>query len=264
MLRRNLLNTILLADISTKKASILRILIYGLLFLVYVNRTIALYAELPLYFWRPSGLIQWLPFLAPPLTYFSWIEIIWKISLFTSMIGFFAPLSKLLATLGALFVAQYDQHFSVVLFNNIPSFFLTFFMLFLRDNDFWSVDSLFKREKKLRTSSLPIICFQIFLSGLYFFSAIQKLRSSGTDWIRGLSFIDFIQKDYLVWFQDSSILGICATFTVLLELLSPLIFFRRVKLPFTLTLIGFHLLIGVTLNIWEPVWMISLLTFFFV
>ncbi len=245
-------------------ASLIRILVYGYLFYGFRDSSNIGYSQLDFEFWNPTGMARGMNFIAPPFAYFSIIEIIWKFSLLTCILGFLSRWSKFIAFVGYSIVGAYDQHFGYVTFSGIPLFSMLLFLIFLED-ECYSVDRLLrkKEEAKKWVEVWPVICFQICLVSLYMGSAAQKLRLHESLWLNGSS-IRYFFTNYFNEPALSFILIFCATSTVLLELTSPLIFTRKLRLIYTVSFILLHIFSHYFLYISSSsAWIVGILTFYF-
>ncbi len=246
---------------SAKKASLLRIFIFGSLFLIHLPLSLVGYSKLGPEFWSPSGLGKYLPFISPPFAAFSYLEWLWKAALLLACLGFCTKLSKLVVVLGSLIVAQYDQHFSAVLFNYIPEFFLCFYMFFLDDASHFSLDRLVFKKTASSVDGWPVRHLQVFFISLYVFSAIQKIRFSGVGWLSGGSFQSTIRPEFRSYFENAWVVSLLTLGVLTIELFSPLIFFRKCKYFVGGGLLTLHVANYIFLDISASIWMVCLATF---
>lgn len=252
------------SKIPSRNASLIRILIYGYIFYYFLKYPNTEYAKLDAEFWEPTGLARFMDFMKPPFLQFPALDFAWKISLFTSAIGFFSRTSKILAFIGFAIVGAYDQHFGYVTFSGIPLFVVFFYLIFLRDEEI-SLDRFIFKKNHVSHETVdvwPVLCFQIFLIFLYMCSGIQKLRISDSYWLDGATLYPFLRDiiidEFLVF---SAIAG--SILVLILELTSPLIFYWRAKKLYVFGFLVFHLLSYMLLHVQANFWILLLLTFFF-
>jgi hypothetical protein len=274
--------------VSHRQADLLRIFCYLFIFVIFSGVSKANYAGLPGEFWSPPSTLNWLTTLRPPLEHFPIFELIWKISLLTSALGLFTPLSKWTAFIGFLFVGQYNVfvgHFLTAA-SSYPLIFLLFYLCFFKCHYQLSIDYFLfkKRNEPALPQAWPIWSFQIIFVSFYMLTVIQKLRYSGWNWLNGsylhsllekapgLSYqkyysgFDWLKIDLyppaaaLLPLQNSFVLSILSIFILSLEF-GAFLLFTRFRYPMLVLLTGFHFANFFILKVEFWPWMAGLMTF---
>ncbi|NIQ14477.1 MAG: HTTM domain-containing protein, partial [Candidatus Dadabacteria bacterium] len=130
-------------------------------------------------FRNPIPGFEWLPY--PTLAQYHMIEDLMFILTIFFVVGLFVRIVGPLIAITYLYFFMLSQF---VYYHHIMNFAVVFLILgFSNCSDHYSLDSLIKKIKKVpRRKILPIRLFQVFISIIYFFSFIQKLKGG---WLTG-------------------------------------------------------------------------------
>lgn len=259
----NLILSVFHDQIPALSASLLRILIYATVFYMFSKISNVGYSKLDSEFWSPTGLARLMDFLRPPFPHFEILEKVWYTALILSILGLFSKASKTLSFLGFITVGAYDQHFGMVIFSGALLTFILFYMIFFEDRAFSLDRLLFRRGNAFQVVAVwPVLSFQVIQIFLYVMSGLQKLRYSGLEWLSGEDFRYFFVSQMSDPFL-SYFLIFAATFSLLIELTSPLIFWSKLRHFYLVAFLAFHILGYIYLHIQDEFWILGLLTFYF-
>jgi hypothetical protein len=254
----NLLNGYLNIKFPQKWVDILRIYYFGYLFFYFQDSQMLMgYTTLSREYWNPTGLFEFLDFLSPPFFLDSSVFIFWKLATFLCLLGFLTNFFKYVTLALTLFYVGYESNFYIFTANYV--FLSTFSILvtLLPFGSYYSVEGIWRRNKSVEASGLPIILIQLFYVNCWFGSGVQKLRLSGLDWVTVNQYRFYNQADLI---GNSDLISGIMNFIVLFsELTSPLIFHKRLRFYYMLIFLIFHTLATFTFNIPITPWIVGMI-----
>jgi hypothetical protein len=218
----------LFTKISQNHLDIIRILFFGCLFLVnYRNNEVINYSSLDAKYWNPSGIFNFLSFLAPPNEFISIFIKLWKLSLLMCSLGFLTKLFKILAAVTGVIGAGYCSNFYLYPVEQALTTLTVPLFVFTGIGAKYSIDSFFSRSKTVsELDAWPLRIMQVIVVTFWFGSGIQKIRLSGLDWV----LVDHLKYSLdpgssLIWGHIS---GMANSIVLLAELICPIVFMNRI------------------------------------
>jgi hypothetical protein len=224
----------------------LRIVCYGLLFLIYFTWNDRAWTEVSPVFWTPISFFRLLP--GPPRTalWIEGIQLVWKASLLACALGFATRLSSAVAALLGFFVLGLPNCFGKI--HHLEGFpVLLLFLLaigYLVGEFAW-----------------PIRLSQALFLLIFFAAGLSKLRQSGLAWLSpdnmraillGNLFTHDAPAALANYIARSNVLcTVCAAATIGIELSAlPAIFFKRLRAPVLIGLLTLQCLIALAMGIY--------------
>lgn len=234
----------------------LRFVFYFSLFLIYLQVDHSGFASLPKEFFQPTGLYRSFHFMASPFNYMYECKVLLLISFLTTALGIFPNFFKLTSLIFMIIAGAYADsfaftHTSII---TVPVLFCLCFFDFSKKFE----------EKNLNT----LFCLRFVVCGHYFFSGLQKLHLSGTDWIANNKLIAnmiYYKKSGLSDFLLTTpfLLASLLALVVMMEITFPAcLFFKRMRIPYFLFFFTMHIVTSRIIEIHLFVeWMLALVVF---
>ena len=211
--------------------------------------------------YRPVGLFSFIPMLGYWPFYILKSTVI--LSGLTFALGYKTRLSNVVFALSYFVFAYYVGHFSTQLFSYITHLnFFSILLCFVAAERFWSLDWVFHPERRDQPyaqarrefASFALAFMQLYLVAFYVQAGLSKLYFSGVAWfVTG-------QTPYYGTIVSGTVLGLEMTrfrelfkavslFTGLFELGFFMILWKRLRVFYAVGVIGFHLGILLSMNI---------------
>jgi Vitamin K-dependent gamma-carboxylase len=137
-------------------------------------------------FWEPIFPVRLLGLGFPGEATLNWIQILWKIALISSVLGFRTRLSTFLAAVLGTYLLTLEQNFGKV-HHNYPVVILTLWVLaWSRCGDGFSVDAALRKQPFDASPEYrwPLKTIQFLLALIFLSAGISKLRASGLEWVQ--------------------------------------------------------------------------------
>ncbi len=240
---------------------VFRILFYLFLFFYYFqSNEVQGYLNLNEVYWKPTGLFNFLEFIKPPLELPGVFSVLWKSSLLFCGIGLFANYFKWPALVLSLFFLGYTSNFYLFTADTIIVTYILLIFSFCNFGQALSLDKFILKNSKALGDSVPawtIRFIQITYVACWFGSGIQKLRLSGLDWVFVNHLQFFTNTNPVGSLLPAEILQAGLGLTLILELSSPLIFYKKLRPLYLATMFGFHLVSMASLNLPLLAWLVG-------
>ena len=230
---------------------LIRIVFYTYLFIYYSDpNEVTGYLKLHSIYWNPGGFFYLFDFLKPPLLVPPFVHDVWKLSLFCCAAGLFSKYFKWVSLVLSIIYYGYFSNFYLYAANYIIITYCLMVFTFVDFGKRWSLDNLLLNRKvnlNEPVESWPLNFIKFIFVGCWFFSAIQKLRFSGLEWIT-INHMQSYIRGTSVGYLPALLLQVGSVLTLFLELISPLVLKKRFKWPLLLALFCFHI---VSIKIFE-------------
>ena len=168
-----------------------RILLYAGLLAIFADRDFTICSVLGEIYWRPTSFAHLLfPHGPPPAAIVSWMQLIWKLSLFTSCLGLASRISTTVACFLGLILLELPNNFGKLDHQMAAAGVSLIVMAFSACGRTLSLDSVIARRRGKPFPSLspdetgwPIRTMRVVISMVFFCAACNKLRASGLAWV---------------------------------------------------------------------------------
>jgi hypothetical protein len=236
--------------------AICRILLFGGILFDFMHEDFTYCHEAAQYYWKPlSFYAKIMPHGPPSEAWLAALQLLWKISLFTSMIGLFTRISTLFAAGAGIFLVglvynfgKIDHHMGAAAIG----------MLVLAFSECGKIDSADEWLARRRGKSYPPISgadarwpiqlMRVVISLVFFGAGLNKLETSGLAWVTSESMqMDLIMlgtplgQTFVQWPWLCHLLG---GFALTVEFFHPLALFSK-RLAVILVPAGFVLFVGI-------------------
>jgi hypothetical protein len=168
-----------------------RILLYAGLLFVFLNRDFTICSVLGEIYWRPTSFAHLIfPYGPPPVMLVAWMQMVWKISLFTSCLGLATRFSTAVAGIFGLVLLELPNNLGKLDHQMAAAGVALLVMGFSSCGRTWSMDAWIAqlRGKPLpplsgEETGWPIRTMRVVISLVFFCAACNKLRASGLAWV---------------------------------------------------------------------------------
>jgi hypothetical protein len=227
-----------------------RALFFGALFLLYLPQDFTVWAEVSNVFWQPVWLFSHLnlPVLSRDLL--ATIQIIWKVALGLSCIGFVTRLGAVVSFILGVYLLGLPHNFGKTHHYDAILVFVLGIMALSRCGDGWSVDRLIQAARGRSVSKAPntsgeytwpIRAVWLVMALIFSGAGVSKLRHSGVEWLASDNMaISLVSHNYhvanaepltswgLIVAQYGWLCWLLAVATIVFETGYPLALFSRV------------------------------------
>ncbi len=208
-------------------------------------------------YWSATGLFATLSFLAPPLSPVPLFELLWKASFLFCSVGLGTRYFKWICALSSCFYLGYSGQFVLYPVENMVITHILILFAFSDIGKSLSLDSILTDHKpSLQVEAWPIRFIQIALVLFWFGAGLQKIRLSNVDWFLVNHVKLFVNQNEFVFASNQLVqfglfLSLCA------ELLSPLVFVKKLKWPLLGLLFLFHGFTILSMSLTILTWLFS-------
>jgi Vitamin K-dependent gamma-carboxylase len=246
---------------TAEHLALMRIVSYGLLFLIYLPLDDRGWTQVSTVFWMPISLFRMLP--GPPRSpaLIGVLQIVWKISLLTSAIGLVSRFSMVISAALGFFLLGLPNCFGKI--HHLDGFpvLLLGILALSPCADALSVDQDPRRNRESWQYTWPVRLAQTLFLFVFFAAACAKLRNGGLAWMTGAN-MRSIWLGELFTHTPPTKLGsflaqwrwvsrFAAVLTVAIELSAlPAIFVRRLRVFALIGLFVLQVLIALLLGVY--------------
>lgn len=240
---------------------IFRIIFFGYLFISELGSTeLSGYLQLSENYWTPTGLFIILDFLKPPIEIPILFYYLWITSLLFCSLGIFAYFFKwIVLFLSLIFLGYFSNFFLYTADKIILTYILIVFTFCKFGRSFTLENIIFKKIQNI-SEVIPgwtIRFIQVIYVITWFGSGIQKIRISGLDWVFTNHIQFHVNKNPNGFHVIETLSHLGLALSLLLELISPLIFIKNLKYYILPMMFCFHLFSMITLQLPLAVWLIG-------
>jgi hypothetical protein len=219
--------------------AICRVFFFATLLYLYEKTDFTLCARLPVVCWQPVSFYFFLSSHGPPsVAWLSVMQIVWKISLLTSLLGFFTRTSSWTSCLLGIYLIGLPNQFGKVSHPMAAASLTLFVMAFSHCGRVYSLDACFARWRGKNAAPLsspeyrwPIQLVRLIISSVFFGAGLNKLRASGFHWVTSdnlqILLLQMGTSTGLWLAQWSWLCHLLAAFTLIVEFLHPLALVSR-------------------------------------
>jgi Vitamin K-dependent gamma-carboxylase len=257
---------------TAEQLALVRVVTYGLLFAIYLPLDDRGWTQVSPVFWMPISAFHLLS--GPPrnAVLIGALQVVWKTSLLTSAIGFVSRLSMVTAAALGFFLLGLPNCFGKI--HHLDGFpvLLLFILALSCCADALSVDRTLRRWREMRSSpearsavSLqyrwPVRLAQTLFLLVFFAAGCAKLRNGGLAWMTATNMRSIWLAELFTHTpptqlgsflaQSAWLSQFAAVATVIVELSAlPALFFRRLRVPILVGLLGLQTLIALMLGVY--------------
>jgi hypothetical protein len=251
---------------TAEHLALMRVVVYGLLFLIYLPLDDRGWTQVSPVFWMPISAFRLL--YGPPgnIAPIGVLQVLWKISLFTSAIGLVSRASMATAAALGFFLLGLPNCFGKIHhLDGFPVLLLTILAL-SRCSDALSVDRALRSHRLVRTEASwqyrwPVRLAQTLFLLVFFAAGYAKLRNGGLAWMTAVNMRSIWLGELFTHSPPTALGGVlakstwlsqfAAVATVIVELSAlPALFVRRLRVVTLVGLLAMQVFIAVMLGVY--------------